>query len=118
MYSAPPLGGGQAFCFTYSDGGYHPLVGWVNAAWQDNSKGGRCSMKRQYTGPAALVAFLVAGAAQAASVDVFVGYADNLRASGFFPTPWLGGTGVVSQTGLGGQFDSGAIRIDNNTGSP
>jgi hypothetical protein len=75
-------------------------------------------MKRQYMGLGALVAFVVAGAAQASSVDVFVAYADNLRASGFFPTPWIGGTGVVSQTPGGQTLDTGAIRIDNNTGSP
>ena len=30
---------------------------------------------------------LALGPAQAAPIDVFVAYADNLRASGFFPTP-------------------------------
>jgi hypothetical protein len=72
---------------------------------------------RQYLGPGALVAFLIGGAARASSVEVFVAYADNLRASGFFPTPWLGGTGVVSQTPGGQSLDTGAIRIDNNTGN-
>lgn len=55
-------------------------------------------MKRRYMGLGASVGFLVAAAAQASSVDVSVAYADNLRASGFFPTPWLDGSGVVSQT--------------------
>jgi hypothetical protein len=51
--------------------------------------------------------------ARADSFTVFVGYADNLRASGFFPTPWLGGSNVVSQTPVGQSLDTGAVRIDN-----
>jgi hypothetical protein len=51
--------------------------------------------------------------ALADSLSVFVGYADNLRASGFFPTPWLGASNVVSQTPGGETLDTGAIRIDN-----
>lgn len=52
------------------------------------------------------------------SFDVMVGYADNLRPSGFFPTTWIGGTlnglPVVSQTNPAGMsFDAGAVRIDN-----
>ena len=56
-------------------------------------------------------------AAQAGSITVYVGYADNLRPSGFFPTVWLGGPNVVSQSAAAQTFDSGAIRIDNNTGA-
>jgi PEP-CTERM motif len=52
-------------------------------------------------------------AARADSLSVFVGYADNLRASGFFPSPWLGAANVVSQSSANQTFDSGAIRIDN-----
>ena len=52
-------------------------------------------------------------AARADSFNVYTGYADNLRASGFFPTPWLGAPGVVSQTPNSGLFDSGAVRIQN-----
>src|ERR1022692_4377608 len=49
---------------------------------------------------------------------VYVGYADNLRASGFFPNPWIGvmfnGESVTSQTNPAGMsFDAGAGRIDN-----
>ncbi|MDE3178066.1 MAG: hypothetical protein KGM47_00280, partial [Acidobacteriota bacterium] len=63
---------------------------------------------------AVIVVVLLAGSARADSFNVFVGYADNLRASGFFPTPWLGASGVVSQTPSSGiTFDSGAVRIDN-----
>jgi len=47
---------------------------------------------------------------------VFVGYADNLRASGFFPNPWIGAAGVVSNQSGAQTFDSGAVRIDNTGG--
>lgn len=60
---------------------------------------------------------LSAVAAQADTIAVYVGYADNLRPSGFFPTPWLGDSNVVSQSPANQTFDSGAIRIDNNGGS-
>jgi hypothetical protein len=52
-----------------------------------------------------------------AAVNVFVGYADSLRPSGFFPNPWLGASGVVSQSSTAQKFDSGAIRIDNTGGT-
>ena len=53
-----------------------------------------------------------------ADLNVFVGYADNIRASGFFPSPWLGAPGVVSQTPTSGvTFDAGAVRIDNTGAS-
>jgi hypothetical protein len=67
----------------------------------------------------AMVAVPIATAkpASAASVGVFVGYADNLRASPFFPTPWQGDPNVNFQ-GAGPTFDAGAIRIDNGTTSP
>jgi hypothetical protein len=51
--------------------------------------------------------------ARADGFTVFVGYADNLRPSGFFPTPWLGASNVVSQSATVQSFDTGAIRIDN-----
>jgi len=73
-------------------------------------------MKLKFAGVFGL-ALTICLAAQAASITVYVGYADNLRPSGFFPTPWLGGPGVVSQTPAGQSFDSGAIRIDNSTGA-
>jgi hypothetical protein len=51
--------------------------------------------------------------------DVKVGYADGLRAGGFFPNPWGGDPGVIfdgrTPTGV---FDDGAIRIDNKGTSP
>ncbi len=59
---------------------------------------------------------LMAGTANAAGIAVYVGYVDNLRASGFFPSVWLTSPGVVSQTPDGQSLDAGAIRIDNNTG--
>ncbi len=49
-------------------------------------------------------------------IAVYVGYADNLRASPFFPVPWAGDPNVIFIGG--GTFDAGAIRIDNTGGSP
>jgi PEP-CTERM motif len=70
--------------------------------------------------PLVAVACLLAlpSVALADSFTVYVGYADNLRASGFFPTPWLGAADVVSQTPSGQSLDTGAIRIDNTGASP
>jgi len=58
--------------------------------------------------------------ALADTFNVLVAYADSLRASGFFPTPWLGGANIVSQstTAVNGNLDSGAIRIDNTGATP
>lgn len=53
--------------------------------------------------------------ASASSFDVLVGYADNLRPSGFFPTRWLGDSNVVSESSAAQSFDSGAVRIDNTS---
>src|SRR5947209_590386 len=71
-----------------------------------------------------LVSFLgaastVAGppASAATNVNVFVAYADNLRPSGFFPTPWKGAPNTLF-IGNGPSFDAGAIRLDNPTGVP
>jgi PEP-CTERM motif len=66
---------------------------------------------------AVLVGGLAVSPAAATGITVYVGYVDNLRASGFFPTIWLGSTGVVSQSPGGQTLDSGAIRIDNTTGA-
>ena len=54
----------------------------------------------------------------AATLNVYVGYADNIRASGFFPSPWLGDPNVVSQTPSGQSLDAGAVRIDNTGATP
>ena len=77
----------------------------------------------QLVGTLAFGALLVSSPAQAGPVSVFVGYADNLRASGFFPSPWIGSTfngqTVISQTNPTGiTFDSGAVRIDNTSAIP
>ena len=56
--------------------------------------------------------------AMAVDIGVFVGYADNIRPSAFFPTPWLGDPGILDVGHAAGLiFDAGAIRIDNNTGA-
>src|SRR5438128_1402161 len=64
-------------------------------------------------------ASIVAGppASAATNVNVFVAYADNLRASGFFPTPWKGAPNTLF-IGNGPSFEAGAIRLDNPTGVP
>ena len=51
------------------------------------------------------------------ALSVYVGYADNLRASADFPVPWRGAQDVVFLGG-GTVFDSGAIRLDNSTDEP
>lgn len=61
---------------------------------------------------------ILAPYAKADSLNVLVGYADNLRPSGFFPTPWLGDPNVVSESPSAQTFDSGAIRIDNTGATP
>jgi len=76
--------------------------------------------KRAFLGTAIAGAALLSIAtepAKAGPIDVFVGYADNLRASGFFPNPWIGDPGVVTQSQTGQTFDSGAVRIDTSTGA-
>lgn len=55
----------------------------------------------------------LASAAHADALQVYVGYADSLRPSGFFPTNWIGTSGTVSESSGAQSFDSGAIRIDN-----
>lgn len=52
-----------------------------------------------------------------ASLAVFVGYADNLRPNPNFPVPWQGSPNTTF-IGVGPSFDSGAIRLDNNSDSP
>ena len=56
----------------------------------------------------------------AGGVEVFVGYADNLRANPTnFPTPWDGSPNVTFEGCTGScSFDSGAVRIVNNSASP
>jgi PEP-CTERM motif len=79
-------------------------------------------MMRKYIAPALLAASLVAGAAAyaTASYEVQVGYVDGLRTGQFFPSPWVGDTGVVSTDPFGcGNTgpDCGAIRIINLSGA-
>lgn len=68
-------------------------------------------------GMAILLAFFSAQA-NADYLKVWVGYADSLRPSGFFPDPFAGAPGVV-YSGLSTtlSLDSGAVRIDNTGGT-
>lgn len=52
-------------------------------------------------------------AASSSNLTVYVAYADNLRASAFFPNPWQGSPNVKF-IGSGPTYDSGAIRIHNS----
>ncbi len=54
--------------------------------------------------------------ASSSNLTVSVAYADNLRASGFFPNPWQGSPNV-NFIGTGPTYDSGAIRIHNSSGT-
>ena len=63
---------------------------------------------------------LLPGVAQADTITVQVGYADNLRPNPFFPSNFCnGGLQFDGSSGAtcSGQFDAGAIRIENNTGA-
>ena len=62
-------------------------------------------------------AMLLSAVSAFGNIVVYVGYADNLRPSGFFPNPWLCASGVVSQSACVQSFDTGAIRIDNTGAS-
>ena len=79
----------------------------------------KISKNKQLSALSALVigAALTFAPAARAALAVYVGYADNLRPSGFFPTPWIGGLGVVSESSAAQSFDSGAVRIDNTGAS-
>jgi YD repeat-containing protein len=54
------------------------------------------------------------------ALSVYVGYADNLRASPAFPVPWQGSPNVVFFGNSGGSpvYDAGAVRLDNATDQP
>lgn len=59
-------------------------------------------------------------AADPANVQVFVGYADTLRANpDHFPTPWSGSPNVIfAGCTVNCTFDAGAARLVNNTSLP
>jgi hypothetical protein len=83
---------------------------------------------RAIVGLFVLVAAAITGAAVnqrqvlAAGVDVYVGYADSLRASPTnFPTPWAGSPNTTfegCQPASSCSYDGGAVRIVNNSASP
>ncbi|HEX3529965.1 MAG TPA: carboxypeptidase regulatory-like domain-containing protein, partial [Thermoanaerobaculia bacterium] len=53
-----------------------------------------------------------------AGLDLFVGYADDLRPTPIFPTPWQGSPNVLFLGTRGNDFDGGAVRLDNTTDAP
>lgn len=54
--------------------------------------------------------------ASASDVSIFVGYADNIRPSPFFPNPWAGSPNTIflGNPDPNTTFDSGAILIENS----
>lgn len=68
-----------------------------------------------------LVCLLLALAvpAMADTYTVSVGYADGLRGTGFFPSPWEGDPGInyIGVPTIVGGFDAGAIMITNTGGA-
>ena len=65
----------------------------------------------------ACLALLTPLAATAGTYAVSVGYADGLRGSGFFPSPWVGDAGVTFLGTTGPGADAGAIMITNTSGA-
>lgn len=67
-----------------------------------------------------VVAIAAAPASAATGVQVYLGYADTLRANpDHFPTPWSGSSGVIFSGCTGScTFDGGAVRIVNDTTLP
>jgi|tagenome__1003787_1003787.scaffolds.fasta_scaffold20883556_1 hypothetical protein len=67
----------------------------------------------------AVIALLVLSTtgAFADSFTVYVGYADSLRPSGFFPNPWNGSPNTTFLGNDGLNLDTGAIRIVNTSGA-
>ena len=55
---------------------------------------------------------------QQTALSVYVAYADNVRPSAAFPVPWQGSPNTVFIGNAASFWDSGAIRLDNNTTSP
>src|SRR5262245_58414 len=90
---------------------------------RDETTGGQAMSRREGLRKYQIFAIMVLGLwlpcqVMAADIDVFVGYADNVRPSPFFPSPWLGDPGILDVGhALGLIFDAGAILIDNNTGA-
>lgn len=65
-----------------------------------------------FLGVLALLVLTTTGAF-AGSYSVYVGYADSLRPSGFFPNPWNGSPNTVFVGNGNNAYDSGAIMIVN-----
>ena len=86
-------------------------------AWSKSRLGGRlAALLAAALALIGVVALPAAPAFAAANVQVFVGYADNLRANpANFPTPWAGSPSVVFNGCTPNcTFDAGAVRIVNN----
>jgi hypothetical protein len=78
-------------------------------------------MKRFVPCLAALLFFLGVGPARAAPIiEVMVGYADDIRPSPFFPSPWIANTSAPNFFfgGQDGGWDTGAIMLINRDSTP
>jgi len=61
---------------------------------------------------------IAATQAHADSFNVFVGYTDNLRPSGFYPNPYcVGNNGSTCQVETNVQLDGGTFRVDDTGGT-
>ena len=63
------------------------------------------------------IVFATPVAANPGSYSISVGYADDLRPSAFFPSPWCGDASVALFAGSCSNIDSGAIMITNTGAS-
>ena len=74
-------------------------------------------MKRNFFIQGLLAAGVISALAVPASANIitYVGYADELRPSPFFPNPWNGSAGVALYAGdTSTNIDAGAIRLHND----
>lgn len=79
-----------------------------------------------FAGITAAVMALAVAPNLAEATQIFVGYADDLRPTPFFPSPWCGSAlvGVAATAGDvagcsgGSAFDSGAVGVFNDTANP
>jgi hypothetical protein len=89
----------------------------VIQAWRNSRLGGRlAALLAAALALIGVVALPAAPAFAASNVQVFVGYADNLRANpANFPTPWQGSPSVIfAGCTPNCTFDAGAVRLVNN----
>src|SRR5258708_6478498 len=91
----------------------------VSRSGQMDILGGRMKKWIFLLSSALLLSAFAAPYGRADSLSVFVAYTDNLRASGFFPSPFCATQNATTcQVQLGVQLDAGVFRIDNTGANP